>query len=142
MKQIFINIPVSDIEKSMQFYLALGFTLNPLFTDKEQKSLVWSDSIHLMLQSRHFSNSYLEKQMIDARKYQMPSFTLPLESMGLVNEIMENGIKAGGIEPFASISEDFMFLRSIEDIDGYIWGLMYLDQEIFKSKKNFNPSIS
>ena len=142
MKQIFINIPVSDIEKSMQFYLALGFTLNPLFTDKEQKSLVWSDSIHLMLQSRHFSNSYLEKQMNDARKYQMPSFTLPLESIGLVNEIMENGIKAGGIEPVASISEDFMFLRSIEDIDGYIWGLMYLDQEIFKSKKNFNPSTS
>ena len=80
--------------------------------------------------------------MIDARKYQMPSFTLPLESIGLVNEIMENGIKAGGIEPVASISEDFMFLRSIEDIDGYIWGLMYLDKEIFKSKKNFNPSIS
>lgn len=137
MKQILINIPVTDIEKSMQFYLALGFTLNPLFTDEDQKCIVWSDSIYLMLQSRQFSNSYLEKQMIDARKYQMPSFTLPLESIGLVNEMMENGIKAGGIEPVSSISEDFMYLRSIEDLDGYIWGLMYLDQEKFKSiKKN------
>ena len=136
MKQLFINLPVGDLVKSMQFYLSLGFTLNPLFTDENQKCLIWSDSIYLMLQSRHFSNSYLEKQMIDARKYQMPSFTLPLESIGLVNEIMENGIKAGGIEPVTSISEDFMFLRSIEDLDGYIWGIMFLDQEKFKSIKN------
>lgn len=136
MKQIFINIPVSDVEKSMQFYLALGFTLNPLFTDKEQKSLVWSDSIYIMLQSRQFSNSYLEKQMIDARKYQMPSFTLPVESIELVNILMDKGIKAGGLEPTSTINLEFMFLRSIEDLDGYMWGIMYLDQVKFKSIKS------
>ena len=104
--------------------------------------MIWSNSIYLMLQSRQFSNSYLEKQKIDAREYQMPSFTLPVESFELVNVMMENGIKAGGKEPANTIKLDFMFLRSIEDLDGYIWGIMYLDQEIFKSKKNFNPSIS
>ncbi len=142
MKQLFINLPVNDLEESMQFYFALGFIINPLFTDDDQKCMIWSNSIYLMLQSRQFSNSYLEKQKINAREYQMPSFTLPVESIELVNVMMENGIKAGGIEPVASISEDFMFLRSIEDLDGYIWGIMYLDQEIFKSKKNFNLSIS
>ncbi len=135
MKQLFINLPVSDLEKSMQFYLALGFTINPLFTDEGQKCLIWSDSIYLMLQSRQFSNSYLEKQMIDARKHQIPSFTLPVESIELVNAMMENGLKAGGVEPVSTISEDFMFLRSIEDIDGYIWGIMYLDIVRFKSIK-------
>ena len=133
---------MNDLEESMQFYFALGFIINPLFTDDDQKCMIWSNSIYLMLQSRQFSNSYLEKQKINAREYQMPSFTLPVESIELVNVMMENGIKAGGIEPVASISEDFMFLRSIEDLDGYIWGIMYLDQEIFKSKKNFNLSIS
>ena len=142
MKQLFINLPVNDLEESMQFYFALGFTINPLFTDDDQKCMIWSNSIYLMLQSRQFSNSYLEKQKIDAREYQMPSFTLPVESIELVNVMMENGIKAGGKEPTNTIKLDFMFLRSIEDLDGYIWGIMYLDQEIFKSKKNFNLSIS
>jgi predicted lactoylglutathione lyase len=142
LKQLFINLPVNDLEESMQFYFALGFTINPLFTDDDQKCMIWSNSIYLMLQSRQFSNSYLEKQKIDAREYQMPSFTLPVESFELVNVMMENGIKAGGKEPANTIKLDFMFLRSIEDLDGYIWGIMYLDQEIFKSKKNFNLSIS
>jgi predicted lactoylglutathione lyase len=136
LKQLFINLPVGDLVKSMQFYLSLGFTLNPLFTDEDQKCLIWSDSIYLMLQSRQFSNSYLEKQIIDARKYQMPSFTLPVESIELVNEIMDKGIKSGGQEPTSTINLDFVFLRSIEDLDGYIWGIMFLDQEKFKSIKN------
>ena len=52
---------------------------------------------------------------------------------------MENGIKAGGIKPVSSISEDFMFLRNIEDVDGYLWGIIYLDQVIFQSYKNLIP---
>ena len=59
MKQIFINLPVSDLEKSKKFYQALGFSENPLFTDEEQKCMIWSDSIYIMLQSRLFSNSHL-----------------------------------------------------------------------------------
>ena len=65
----------------------------------------------------------------------MPSFTLPVESIDNVNEIIENGIKSGGVEPVAAITEDFMFLRSIEDLDGYMWGIMYLDTNKFMSAK-------
>lgn len=138
MKQLFINLPVSDLEKSMRFYLALGFTFKPLFTDKDQKCMVWSDSIYLMLQSQQFSNSYFQKQIIDARKCQMPSFTLPVGSTEAVNKMMENGLTHGGTEPVPITNEDFMFLRSIEDLDGYLWGIMYLDQVKFESFKNLH----
>ncbi len=135
MKQIFINITVSDPEKSMQFYLALGFTINPLFTDEDQKCMVWSDSIYIMLQSRQFSNVYLEKQKMDARRYQIPSFTLQVESIEIVNQMMENGMAAGGIEPVSVFREEFMFLRSIEDPDGYLWGIMHLELDRFIALK-------
>ena len=135
MKQIFINIPAKDLEKSMQFYLALGFTINPLFTDEDQKCMVWSDSIYIMLQSIQFSNTHITKSSIDIRKTQIPSFTLPVETEEIVNQMMEKGINAGGVEPVDPFREDFMYLRSIEDIDGYVWGLMYLDIEKFKIKK-------
>lgn len=136
MKQIFINIPTSDLEKSMQFYLALGFTINPLFTDEDQKCMVWSDSIYIMLQSLSFSNSYLNKTTIDIKNAQIPSFTLPVESIEQVNQMMERGINAGGLEPVNTLLEDFMYLRTIEDRDGYVWGIMYLDVAKFQSIKN------
>jgi predicted lactoylglutathione lyase len=135
MKQIFINLPVRDLEKSMQFYFALGFTLNPLYTGEAQKCMIWSDYIYVMLQTKEFSNSYLHKSVIEASKYQMPSFTLPVECIEKVNEMMVNGLKMGGVEPVASIQEDFMYLRSIEDLDGYMWGILFLEEEKFKLHK-------
>ena len=136
MKQIFINIPVNDLEKSMKFYSALGFTINPLFTDKDQKCMIWSDSIYIMLQSRTFTNTYINKEVIDANKFQMPSFTLPVNSIDQVNEIMESGLNSGGKEPVSAIKENFMYLRSIQDVDGYIWGLIFLEIDKFTSLKN------
>jgi predicted lactoylglutathione lyase len=135
-KQIFINIPVNDLDKSMRFYQALGFTINPLFTDEQQKCMVWSDAIYIMLQTRQFANTYLNKSTIDASKHQIPSYTLPVNSIEEVNEIMESGLMAGGKEPVAAIDEGFMYLRSIEDIDGYMLGVMCLDIEKFKALKN------
>ena len=97
MKQIFINIPASDLEKSMQFYLALGFSINPLFTDEDQKCMVWSESIYIMLQSLEFSNSLLKKSSIDIRKAQIPSYTLPVESIEQVNQMMERELMQVGL---------------------------------------------
>ena len=136
MKQLFLNLPVSDVEKSMAFYLALGFSINPLFTDKGQKCLVYSDSIYLMLQSREFANSYVKKEVIDAHKSLIPSFTLPVESIEKVDEILNNGLTVGGVELVEVLKEDFMYLRSIEDFDGYMWGIMSLDLKKFKALKN------
>ena len=136
MNQIFINIPVSDLDKSMQFYQAIGFTINPLFTDDQQKCMVWSDAVYIMLQTRQFANTYLNKSTIDASKHQIPSFTLPVHSVEEVNGIMESGLMAGGKEPVGAIDEGFMYLRSIEDVDGYMWGVMCLDIEKFKALKN------
>ena len=132
LKQIFINIPVNDLGKTMHFFQAIGFTLNPLYTDNNQNCLVWSDTIYLMLQSRDFTNSYLQKAVIDPSQYQVPSFTLPVDSKEMVDEILRNALHAGATEPVATITEDFMYLRSIQDIDGYMWGILFLDEDQFK----------
>jgi len=135
MKQLFINLPVSNLEKTMQFYVALGFALNPLFTDEDQKCMIWSDTNYIMLQSKEFFSSYLKKPLIDAKKNQSSSHTLLVESIQKVNEMIENGLKFGGIEPAPVLDEGFMYLRSIEDLDGHLWGIMYLDVNKFRSHK-------
>jgi predicted lactoylglutathione lyase len=132
MKQIFINLPVKDVNASMDFYSQLGFTVNPLFTFDDQKCMVWSDQIYLMLQTYEMFRSGNKKNLPNTKQNTIATFTLTVESLDKVNEILEKGLKAGGTEPTQMIDEGFMQVRNLEDLDGHIWGIMYLDMEKFK----------
>ena len=132
MKQIFINLPVKNVEASMNFYTQLGFTNNPLFTFDDQKCMVWSDQIYLMLQTYEMFKSGNKKNLPDTKQNTIATFTLPVESLDSVNKIIENGLKAGGIEPTPMLDEGFMQVRNIEDLDGHNWGIIYLNIDKFK----------
>lgn len=132
MKQIFINLPVKNVEASMNFYGQLGFTVNPLFTFENQKCMIWTDQIYLMLQTLEMSKSGQKKNIADPKTTRIATFTLPVESFDKVNEIVEKGLEAGGTEPTGLIDEGFMQIRNIEDLDGHNWGIIFLDIEKFK----------
>lgn len=134
-EQIFINLPVENLEKSESFYLELGFSVYPLFTFNEQKCMSWGKQILLMLHSKEFLNSDYKKLLPNKNEYLTPSFSLPVESLEKVNFIAESGLRAGGKEPNPMVNEGFMQVRTIEDIDGYSWGIIYLDIEKFKKMK-------
>lgn len=134
MRQIFINLPVKEATASMQFYTQLGFTVNPLFTFNDQKCMVWSDQIYVMLQTVEMFKSGNRKNLADPKQNTIATFTLPVESLGQLNEIMEKGLKAGGSELNPAIDEGFMQVRNIEDPDGHQWGILFLDIEKFKKR--------
>lgn len=132
MKQIFINLPVKDVDASLQFYQQLGFTNNPLFTFDNQKCMVWSEQIYVMLQTYEMFKSGNTKNLADAKQNAIATFTLLVESLEQVNEIVDKGLKAGGTEPTPLLDEGFMQVRNIEDLDGHTWGIIYLNVDKFK----------
>ena len=132
MKQIFINLPVKNVEASMEFYIQLGFTVNPLFTFDDQKCMVWSEQIYVMLQTLEMFKSGNKKNLVDPKRNTIATFTLPVESLDKLNEIVEKGLKAGGTESTPTIDEGFMQVRNIEDLDGHNWGIIFLDIDKFK----------
>ena len=135
MKQIFINLPVNDLAASMQFYAALGFTVNPLFTFDDQKCMVWSDQIYLMLQSKEMFAKGNKKSLPDAKQYTIASFTLVVDSEHQMNEMMQKGLQAGGTTPTDTIDEGYMQVRNIEDLDGQQWAVIHVDIDKFKNSK-------
>ena len=135
MKQIFINLPVKNVEASMIFYTQLGFTVNPLFTFNDQKCMVWSEQIYVMLQTQEMFKSGNKKNIADPKKDTIATFTLPVESIERLNKMMENGLKAGGTEPTPALDEGFMQVRNIEDLDGHNWGIIYLNLDKFKEMR-------
>lgn len=126
-KQIFINLAVRDLQKSMDFYTALGFTNNPQFSDNSGKCMVWSDNIFVMLLTYEKFASFATKPLADTKENVAGIFSLSLDSVEEVNKLMENGLLAGGTEPHEMRDYGFMQQRTIEDFDGHTWEVFYMD---------------
>jgi predicted lactoylglutathione lyase len=131
MKQIFINLAVKDLKKSMAFYTALGFTNNPQFSDDQGKCMVWSDTIFLMIMTPEKFSSFATKPIADTKSKLAALFSLSVGSPEEVNRIIENGLKAGGTEPHEMRDYGFMQQRSIEDFDGHTWEIFFMDTSKF-----------
>ena len=137
-KQIFINLAVKDLQKSMDFYIALGFTNNPQFSDDAGKCMVWSESIFVMILTHEKFKNFATKPIADTKSNLAGLFSLSLDSFDEVNTIMTNGLKAGGIEPTEMKDYGFMQQRTIEDFDGHTWEIFYMDISKFSQEQKKN----
>ena len=126
-KQIFINLAVSDLQKSTDFYSALGFTNNPQFSDDTGKCMVWSETIFEMLLTQEKFATFATKPIADTKSAVAGLFSLSMDSTDEVNRTMENGLKAGGKEPNEMRDYGFMQQRTIEDFDGHTWEVFFMD---------------
>jgi uncharacterized protein len=126
-KQIFINLAVKDLAKSMDFYAALGFSNNPQFSDDTAKCMVWSESIFVMLLNHEKFTSFTNKPIADTKNNIAGLFSLSVDSVDEVNSMMATGLNAGGIEPNEMRDYGFMQQRTIEDPDGHTWEIFFMD---------------
>lgn len=134
-KQVFINLAVKDLQKSMDFYTALGFTNNPQFSDDTGKCMVWSENIFVMILSHEKFKNFTIKPIADTKSNIAGLFSLSVDNTEEVNNIMTNGLKAGGIEPNEMRDYGFMQQRTIEDFDGHTWEIFYMDITKFPTEQ-------
>ncbi len=134
-KQIFINLAVSDLQRSMDFYTALGFANNPQFSDHTGKCMVWSEHIYVMLLTHEKFSGFATKPIADTKTALAGIYSLSVESVEAVNEMMMNGLAAGGTEPHEMRDYGFMQQRSIEDMDGHTWEVFYMDVSKFQAQQ-------
>ena len=134
-KQIFINLAVKDLQKSMDFYTALGFRNNPQFSDDSGKCMVWSDNIFVMILTHEKFTSFATKPIADTKSNVAGLFSLSVDSIDEVNSIVNNGVKAGGTEPNEMRDYGFMQQRTIEDPDGHTWEVFYMDMSKFPTEQ-------
>jgi predicted lactoylglutathione lyase len=130
-KQIFINLAVKNLQKSMNFYAALGFSNNPQFSDDAGKCMVWSDNIFVMILSYEKFKSFATKPIADTKANLAGLFSLSVDSVEEINKIMTNGLKSGGTEPAEMKDYGFMQQRTIEDPDGHTWEIFFMDMTKF-----------
>lgn len=124
---IFVNLPVADLDRSMKFFQALGFSFNPHFTNDQAAALVISDAIYAMLHTPDSFRRFTPKQIADARTTTEVLLALQVESRQRADELVEKVLAAGGSEAREPEDHGFMFGRSFEDPDSHIWEVFWMD---------------
>jgi predicted lactoylglutathione lyase len=118
---------ITDFERSKAFYEALGYSINPMFTDENAACVVLSDTIYFMVQTREFYATFTDKQIIDPHTQAGASVALSQESREDVDAIIARGLEAGGSEPRPAQDYGFMYSRDLEDPDGNLLSFLFME---------------
>ena len=124
---IFVNLPTTDLDRSKAFFEALGFSINPLFTDENAACVVLGDNLYFMVLTREYLGTFTDKEIIDPRTQAQVSIALTRDSREAVDEVLAKGLAAGGSEPREAQDYGFMYSRDLEDPDGNILGFLFME---------------
>ena len=126
-REIFVNLPVRDLKKSMEFFSALGFTYNAQFTDDKAACMIISDKAYVMLLSEPFFRGFTKNQLCDTSTHTEALFALSCESRAEVDQMVRKAIDAGGRHAMEPQDHGFMYGWSFYDVDGHHWEVLWMD---------------
>lgn len=124
--QIYVNLPVKDLKRSIDFFARLGFTFNPKFTDDQATCMVVGENIFVMLLVEGFFKTFTTKAVVDARRATEVLVCLSCESRRRVDEFVTKAVAAGAKTPSPSKDFGFMYQHGFEDLDGHLWELIHM----------------
>ena len=126
-RMIFVNLPVRDLQKSMEFFSTLGFSYNPQFTDDKAACMILSDKAFVMLLAEPFFRGFMKNEICDTSKYNEALLALSCESRAEVEQLVRKAIDAGGRHAMDPMDHGFMYGWSFYDLDGHHWEVLWMD---------------
>jgi len=127
-RMIFVNLPVRDLSAATAFYVALGGKVNPQFSNDTSTSLMLSEAIGVMLLTHDRYGDFSRRPIGDARRDSQALFAISVDDRDAVNATIERAAAAGGrADPNPVQDHGFMFGRSVEDPDGNVWEVFWMD---------------
>ena len=126
--KIFVNLPVKDLNKSIEFFTKLGFSFNPQFTDEKATCMIIGENIFAMLLVKEFFKTFTKKEICDSTKSTEVILALTAENRAEVDQLMNKVIEAGGIEHKEAQDHGWMYGRSFQDLDGHLWEIGFMDE--------------
>jgi uncharacterized protein len=134
-KQLFVNLPVRDLRKAMDFYAAIGAVNNPQFTDDTAACMVFSDTIFVMLLTHAKWATFTTKPIPDARRESEVMLAMSCDSRAAVDAMTQAAAAHGGkadVNPTQDLG--FMYSRSFEDPDGHLWEPLHMDMSLLPAQ--------
>ncbi len=125
---IFVNLPVENLDASIDFFTQLGYTFNPQFTDETATCMIISDSIYAMLLTKPKFESFIDKPISNAKAATEVLISLNFESAEEVRQHCEKAFALGARNYKPAVDMGFMFQWGFEDLDGHLWEAFWMDR--------------
>jgi len=125
--KIFVNLPVKNLNKSIEFFTQLGYTFNPQFTDETAGCMIVSEDIFVMLLTEAKFKTFTPKAICDATKSTEVLVCLSSGSRKEVDEMVRKAVAAGGTTYNEPQDYGFMYGHGFQDLEGHIWELIYME---------------
>ena len=127
--KIFVNLPVRNLDKSVEFFTRLGFTFNPRFTDETATCMIVAENIFVMLLIEDKFKTFTPKEICDATKSTEVLLCLSSESREKVDEMVRTAVAAGGTTYNEPQDYGFMYGHGFQDLDSHIWEIVYMEPD-------------
>ena len=125
-RQIYVNLPVKDLVRSIAFFKSMGFAFEPKFTDEKAACMIVGEASFVMLLTEGFFQTFTKKALCDATKSTEVLVCLSCDSRAEVDELVAKAVSAGGNIPREPEDHGFMYGHAFEDLDGHIWELIHM----------------
>lgn len=125
--KLFVSLPIKNLDRSVAFFKALGFTFNPKFTAENGACMLIGEHAFAMLVVDTLFKTFTEKQICDTATHVEGAFGLMCESRAEVDAMLAKAIAGGGKEVGPPQDHEFMYGRSFEDLDGHHWEVQWMD---------------
>ncbi|MGH9834782.1 MAG: VOC family protein [Blastocatellia bacterium] len=125
--KIFVNLPVKDLQKSIEFFTRLDYAFNPQFTDETATCMIISEDIYAMLLTHEKFQTFTPKPICDATQSTEVLVCLSCDSRAHVDDLVRKAVAAGGTTYNEPKDYGFMYGHGYQDLDGHIWELIYME---------------
>jgi predicted lactoylglutathione lyase len=125
--QIYLNLPVKDLNRSVEFFTELGFSFNPDFTDENATCMIINDDAYVMLLVEGFFKTFTSKEIVDSTKSTEAIVAFSVDSREAVDETVRKALAAGGTPSQEAQDYGFMYNHTFQDPDGHLWEVMWMD---------------
>jgi predicted lactoylglutathione lyase len=126
-RQIFVNLPVRDLTKSVNFFTQLGFHFDPQFTDENATCMIIGDDAFVMLLVEDFFKAFTKKDLCDTATHTEVILAISAENREQVDDLVNRALAAGGQPSNDPMDQGFMYAWSFQDLDGHLWEVVYMD---------------
>jgi predicted lactoylglutathione lyase len=125
--QIYVNLPVKNLDNAVEFFTALGFSFNPDYTDENATCMIINDDAYVMLLVEGFFKTFTSKDIVDSTGSTEAIMAFSVDSREGVDDMYQKAIAAGGKESQPVQDYGFMYSHSFQDVDGHLWEVMWMD---------------
>lgn len=130
-RNLYVNLPVKNLERTVDFFAALGFSFNPMFTDENATCMIVNDSTSVMLLVESYFATFTKKPIADAHASTETLLAMSVDSRADVDDFVAKAIAKGAVEYAEPKDLGFMYQRGIADLDGHQWEVFFMDESQF-----------